>query len=174
MLVQYPDERLLEPSISAIDNLTIDERKDLAADMRKICWEVDGFGISAIQVGMNYEMFGFVSPGQKDLIWMCDPIIDWMSEVTVTFTEGCLSIPGYFWEVKRPDYIKVSYRDLDGQYHQNKFSGIDSRVIQHEIDHLNGLLIIDFLEPEDQIIFDQHYQKLSHIDEYLPPEITII
>ena len=174
MLVRYPDERLLEPSISAIDNLTLDERKDIAAQMRKACWDVNGFGISAIQIGLGYEMFGFMSPGRKDLTWMCDPIIEWMSKVTISFTEGCLSIPGYFWEINRPDYIKVSYRDIDGIHHQDIFSGINSRVIQHEIDHLNGLLIPDFLEEDDFFVFDKHYRKSTHINEYIPPELTIM
>lgn len=174
MLVTYPDDKLYEKSISAIDNLTIDERKDLSVEMRKACGEVNGFGISAIQIGQPYQILGFVSPEKKDLVWMCDPVIEWMSEIHTSFSEGCLSIPGYFWEISRPDYIKVSFKDINGNPNQKTFSGSDSRIIQHEMDHLDGLLIVDFLEEQDFILFYNHYKKQSHIEEYISPTLTII
>ena len=76
---------------------------------------------------------------------LVDPEITWTSDETRIHEEGCLSIPEYYEEVERPDRIRLRYRDLDGEVVETQADGILATCIQHEIDHLNGVLFVDYL-----------------------------
>jgi peptide deformylase len=74
-----------------------------------------------------------------------NPEITWSSEDKSTYEEGCLSIPEYYEEVERPAKVRVRFTDLDGKVHEEEAEGLFATCIQHEIDHLNGVLFVDYL-----------------------------
>lgn len=120
--------------------------KKLAKDMLQTMNEKNGLGIAAPQVGVNKRMFiTTINEGKENqvLITMVNPEILELSEATETGEEGCLSIPGVYKPVERPRGAKVKYTDLKGNHHVLEFEGLNARVIQHENDHLDGILFID-------------------------------
>jgi len=173
MIVKYPDSTLDQVSISALDNLSQSEIIDLCNQMRRECWNVNGLGISAIQIGEPYRIFGIINPNKKDLMWMIDPEIR-RSSGNITYTEGCLSIPGYFWDITRPEKVSISFYDYKHIKHYRTFNKIHARIIQHEMDHLDGLLIPDALDDKKFGEFDNFYGSTRPISEYDAPKITIV
>lgn len=109
-----------------------------------------GVGLSAVQVGKPIRLFvAYSKKSQKDLIFV-NPKIIWKSKKTVNGIpdkknkhEGCLSVPGYLGLVKRHQSIKLQYQTLNNQTFKRKFSGFLATVIQHEMDHLDGILFVD-------------------------------
>lgn len=124
-----------------------EEIKDFAQDLTHTMYIRDGVGLAAPQVGRSIRMF-VIDPGRRDddkaqnPIVMINPIIEDPSGESVS-DEGCISVPEVFAEVKRHDKIKISYTDLDGKRHTEEVSGFVATVIQHEYDHLDGVLFID-------------------------------
>lgn len=173
MIVKYPDNSLDNPSVSALDYLTKNQIDDLCLKMREECWKVNGLGIAAVQIGEPYKIFGVINPNKKDLMWMVDPEIRRASG-KASYNEGCLSIPGYFWEVKRPDKISIQFHDSDGKKNYRTFTGIYSRIIQHEMDHLDGLLIPDLMDDKKFIEFDNFFSSNRPVYEYNAPRISVI
>ena len=170
MLVKYPSELLHTKSVSAIDNLSESEIRDIVSRMRKEAWQVGGFAISAIQIGEPYTILGFFSFKRNEYIWIIDPEIISTNGSSV-MKEGCLSIPGYFWNIKRPAKATISYTDLDGTPRVRTFTEVIARAIFHEMDHFDGILIPDFMNSDQLNLFNQHYKESSHIDEYDAPEL---
>lgn len=173
MIVKYPDNILDQVSVSALENLTKDEIDNLCSEMRKECWQVNGFGIAAIQIGQPYRAFGILNPNKRDLMWMIDPQIRRCSG-SITYTEGCLSIPGYFWDVTRYNKLSISFFNSEGAKHYRTFSGIYARIIQHEMDHIDGLLIPDLMDDDKFINFDNHFSSILPASEYDAPKISVI
>ncbi len=124
--------------------------KKLAADMLETMHHADGIGLAAPQIGKSISLFvADVSPieeGSKPLVFLNIEILD--GDGLVPYNEGCLSIPGVMGEVIRPEKIKIRFMDLEGKSHEGTAEGILARVIQHETDHLNGKLFIDYLSDE--------------------------
>jgi peptide deformylase len=173
MILKFPDPTLDKISKPAHGNLSEEEILSIISDMRKACWDANGFGISAIQIGIPYRIFGIFSDKKKDLVWIIDPEII-SSKGKSTFTEGCLSIPGYFWEIIRPDKIYVKYKESNGRSKIRSFVGVHSRIVQHEMDHLDGVLIPDFLSEEDYQEFITHLNSKKSIYEYDAPIINMV
>jgi peptide deformylase len=138
-LVLYPDE-LLE-SVSSPCIVFGDELQNLFQRMISVMEECNGVGISAIQIGVPSRAL-VVSWG-GDTICMANPTITDSSEDTDYRNEGCLSIPYVTVPVHRSTEITVQYDDIDGQQHTTVFNGITARIIQHEVDHLNGETMFD-------------------------------
>ena len=141
-----PDERLrqIAEPIEKID----DAIKTLAADMLDTMYDAPGIGLAAPQVGeLKRIVVMDLSPeGQpRDPIVMINPEILGYSEETVTTEEGCLSIPELYYEVARPAEVTVRYTDLDGKEVERHASDRLAICIQHELDHLDGVLYIDYL-----------------------------
>lgn len=168
----YPDEVLDKPSYSAYENLEHTELISLTKEMRKACWDVGGFGISAVQIGKLFRVFGLVNEKKKDLEWICDPQLI-SAKGRISFSEGCLSIPGYFWNISRYAKVLIEYRDLEGKKRVKTFGGVQARVIQHEMDHLDGILIPDLMSPEEKKNFDYHLLNNKVSYKYLPPHIYV-
>lgn len=145
-LVLLPDAKLRLVSAS-VGPITSDIRA-LAADMLDTMYDAPGIGLAAIQVGVPTRLV-VVDLGRKeedrDPLVLVDPEIVWSSDETRVHEEGCLSIPEYYEEVERPDRVRVRYRDLDGRTVETEADGMLSTCLQHEIDHLNGVLFIDHL-----------------------------
>lgn len=122
------------------------ELKELADKMAEIMYQDDGIGLAAPQVSQSIRL---VVVGQKDghsYRAYVNPEITYTSDDLTTTDEGCLSLPGIFGLVKRPKKIHLKYQDLSGEKFSEKLKGMMAVVLQHEIDHLNGVLFIDRVE----------------------------
>ena len=128
------------------------EIRTLADDMFETMYAAPGIGLAAIQVAQPVRLItmdlakmseeGVVDPQPRVFI---NPEILSSSEETSIYEEGCLSIPEYYEEVERPARVRVRFTDLDGKVHEEDAEGLYATCIQHEIDHLNGVLFIDYL-----------------------------
>lgn len=125
--------------------------KKLIADMIDTLNAAEGLGIAAPQVGVNLRIFiarsNFDTP-QETIIPMISPEILEMSDETEAGEEGCLSVPGRFGIVIRSRELTVGFADLKGKKQVLQLSGLNARIIQHEMDHLDGKLFIDRMERE--------------------------
>jgi len=142
-----PDSQLRKVSEPVTD--FNDEIRNLAMDMQETMYEAPGIGLAAIQIGVPKRVITIdIEKSEEtppDLKIIINPEIIWKSEDTAIYKEGCLSIPEYFEEVERPAEVTVRYQDLDGKHQEIKADGLLATCLQHEIDHLNGVLFIDHL-----------------------------
>ena len=125
-----------------------DELRVLLDDMLETMYSAPGIGLAAVQVGILKRVIVIdVSKDKekKDPFFFINPEIVSKSKNTSTYEEGCLSLPGYFAEIERPAECHVKYIDYYGKKKEIKATGLLSTCIQHEIDHLNGVLFIDYL-----------------------------
>jgi peptide deformylase len=145
-IITLPDPklRLISKPIERFD----DDLRRLIDDMQATMYEAPGVGLAAIQVAEPIRLLvADVSPkeGPRDPIALVNPEILWSSEERSLYEEGCLSIPEYYEEIERPASVRVAYVDRDGKQHELQAEGLLATVLQHEIDHLNGVLFIDYL-----------------------------
>ncbi|MBL7158795.1 MAG: peptide deformylase [Candidatus Omnitrophica bacterium] len=124
--------------LTAIDSF----EKKLFSDMAAVMYEVAGIGLAAPQVGVTKRVI--VLDCDSGILKMANPRLI-RKRGDSSMEEGCLSVPKRYVTIRRADEIKVSYLDEKGRELTNFFSGLAARIIQHEIDHLNGKLIIDYL-----------------------------
>ena len=141
-----PDKRLRQVS-EPVKTIDADIRK-LVDDMFETMYDAPGIGLAAIQVGtptrvVTMDLAKKDDPKEPQVF--INPEIVWSSEDKATYEEGCLSIPEYYDEVERPAQVKVKYLDLEGKPHEIEANGLLATCLQHEIDHLNGVLFIDHL-----------------------------
>ena len=149
-IIILPDKQLRLVS-KAIQTVTSEIRK-LADDMFETMYDAPGIGLAAIQVAQPLRLItmdlakrdenGETDPQPRVFI---NPEILSSSEDLAVYEEGCLSIPEYYEEVERPAKVRVRFTDLDGKVHEEDAEGLYATCIQHEIDHLNGVLFIDYL-----------------------------
>jgi len=143
----HPDPRLKKPCapVAAIT----DEVKALAADMLETMYAAPGVGLAAPQVGVMSRVLVMdcvKEEGAKPRpMALVNPEITWASEELNTYEEGCLSIPEQYADVTRPERVRVRWLGLDGAHHEEEFDGLWATCVQHEIDHLDGKLFIDYL-----------------------------
>jgi peptide deformylase len=121
-----------------------------AENMIETMYNAPGIGLAANQVGQLNRIFVMdvdyrKDPASRNPITMVNPEIVWKSEDMSVMEEGCLSIPQQYAEVERPRTVRVRYVDLQGQFQEMEGSDLTSHCIQHELDHLNGILFIDYL-----------------------------
>jgi len=141
-----PDKRLrlvCEP-VKTVDR----EIKTLVADMFETMYEAPGIGLAAIQVGVPRRVVTMdlaKKEEEKEPRVLINPEVLWTSEEKATYEEGCLSIPEFYEEVERPAQVRVKYLDLEGRVQELEASGLLATCLQHEIDHLNGVLFIDHI-----------------------------
>ena len=141
-----PDKRLRQVS-EPVKKIDAGVRK-LVEDMFETMYEAPGVGLAAIQIGVPKRIIT-VDTAKKDEPKkpevFINPEIVWASDEKGIYEEGCLSIPEYYEEVERPAQVKVRFLDLDGKTHEVEASGLLATVLQHEIDHTNGVLFIDHI-----------------------------
>ena len=122
--------------------------KKLMDDMLETMYEANGIGLAAIQVGVSKRIIIVdISKDEevKSPMYFINPKIIWNSKNNSTYEEGCLSVPGEFAEIERPDACHIQYLDYNGNKKKLKAEGLIATCIQHEIDHLEGILFIDYL-----------------------------
>lgn len=143
-ILHYPDPRLrtvAKPVNEFDDNLAT-----LVADMAQTMYEAVGIGLAATQVNVHKQVIVMdLSEDHSDLKVFINPVIEQASEQWVTHQEGCLSVPGVFDEVSRPDLIGVRAYDIHGQPFELQAQGLLAVCLQHEMEHLNGKVFVDYL-----------------------------
>jgi peptide deformylase len=145
-IISLPDKRLrlISKPVEAITP----EIRALADDMLETMYEAPGIGLAAIQVAVPVRLITMdlsKKEGEKEPRVFINPEILSSSEDLSVYEEGCLSIPEYYEEVERPATVRVRFMDLDGKIHEEDADGLYATCIQHEIDHLNGVLFVDYL-----------------------------
>src|SRR5690349_2020196 len=148
-----------------------DELKVLIADMFETMYHAPGIGLAAVQVGVPIRLLVMdlqepenpddpESPPVKAPRVFINPEIVWHSDMEVPYTEGCLSVPDQYAEVMRPERIRATWQDADGQAHEAEMDGLLAVCLQHEMDHLEGVLFIDHLS---RLKRDMVLKKLAKI-----------
>jgi peptide deformylase len=118
----------------------------LADEVRRMAGLMDdalGIGLAATQLGVMHRLLVYRTEPDSPLGVLVNPVIEWSGEEVETMEEGCLSLPGVGVEVERPIHVRVKARDEHGSELTVEASGLEARVIQHEVDHLDGVLILD-------------------------------
>jgi peptide deformylase len=145
-IIKLPDPLLRKPS-RPVTMVTAETRK-LMDDMLGTMYAAPGIGLAAVQIGVPERVIVIdISRDEepKAPLFLVNPEIIWASELKADYEEGCLSIPEYFEMVTRPAEVKVQYRDRQGEAKELHAVGVLATCLQHEIDHLNGVLFIDYI-----------------------------
>ncbi len=157
----HPDPRLKKPC-EAVGEITHDLRQ-LAGDMLETMYDAPGIGLAAPQVGVMRRLIVMdcIKEGPAQPMVLINPSVIWSSEDQSVYEEGCLSIPDQYADVKRPAEVTVRWTDLDGAAQERQFAGIWATCVQHEIDHLDGKLFIDYLGPLKRQMITRKMEKLK-------------
>jgi len=139
--------------------------KRLANDMLETMYDAPGIGLAAPQVGVGKRMLVMDCVKEDDIaarpMVLINPAVTWSSEELNTYEEGCLSIPEQYADVERPASVDVTWTDLEGVVQAERFDGLWATCVQHEIDHLNGKLFIDYLRPLRRQMITRKMVKLK-------------
>ena len=159
----HPDPRLktVADPVAQVD----DGLKKLAEDMLQTMYAAPGIGLAAPQVGILQRMLVMDCVKEEDAppqpMVLINPQIVWTSDDLSTYEEGCLSIPDQYADVDRPAEVEVKWQSLDGGEESARFDGLWATCVQHEIDHLDGKLFIDYLKPLKRQMITRKMQKLK-------------
>jgi peptide deformylase len=163
-VLRYPDPFLRQPTreVGAID----DEVRRLVTDMVETMYAKRGAGLAAIQVGSDLRVFIVEASAaggdpNDDPIVFINPTVEWLSEETDGSDEGCLSFPGIYVPVKRSVRARTRATGLDGKEFVVEGEGLYARAMQHEIDHLNNRLLIDFVGPVKRQMIRRKMEKMT-------------
>jgi peptide deformylase len=163
-IIIVPDTQLRLVS-KPIETIT-PEIRALADDMLETMYDAPGIGLAAIQVARPVRLITMdlskeeTSPEPRVFI---NPEILSSSEELSVYEEGCLSIPEYYEEVERPARVRVRFMDIDGKIHEEDAEGLYATCIQHEIDHLNGVLFIDYLSKLKREMVVKKFKKAAKL-----------
>ncbi len=145
-ILRYPDKRLhkIAKPVTVFD----DRLKNLVADMAQTMYAAPGIGLAASQVDQHIQLVVIdISETQNELQVFINPEILWASELKTLYDEGCLSVPGIYDDVERPSEVRVRAQDVDGHVFELDATGLMAVCIQHEIDHLKGIVFVEYLSP---------------------------
>jgi peptide deformylase len=167
-IVIEPDPILREKS-AALEKVD-DEIRALLDDMLETMYVAPGIGLAAVQVGILKRLIVIdISKNEekKNPLFLINPEIISRSKKTSIYEEGCLSLPGHFAEVERPAECQIKFVDYDGKEKELQANGLLATCIQHEVDHLNGVLFIDYLSKlkKDMIVkkLIKHKKELNKV-----------
>ena len=159
----HPDPRLkmaAKPVVAVTDDL-----RRLADDMLETMYDAPGIGLAAPQIGVLTRLLVMdcvkaENEAPRPLVMM-NPAVVWESPERSVYEEGCLSIPEQYADVERPAEVEVAWLGLDGAQHRERFEGLWATCVQHEIDHLDGRLFIDYLKPLRRQMITRKMVKLK-------------
>ena len=145
----HPVLRQISKPVETFD----EDLKTLVADMFETMYDAPGIGLAAVQVGepIRLLVIDLQEPEEEDAEPVRDPKVFvnpeilWTSDHDIPYTEGCLSVPEQYAEVMRPDRIRARWQDVEGKPREQEIDGLLAVCLQHEMDHLNGVLFIDHL-----------------------------
>lgn len=153
---------VLRQKAEPVDAVTNDIKK-LMQDMLDTMYDAPGIGLAAPQIGVSKRLvvidIGGEGEGERNPIFMINPEITHYSDGKTTLEEGCLSLPSMRVDVDRPDRVTARFMDLNGTQQILEADGLLAKCIQHEIDHLDGKLIFDYLSPLKRNMVLRRYQK---------------
>lgn len=157
-ILRWPDPRLMEicPQIAEITP----EIETLAADMLETMYAAPGRGLAGPQVGAMLRMFVMDTgwkEGKPDPLVCINPMLQEVSEERATNTEGCLSIPGVSADISRPAQVQMVWTGLNGGRYVQSFTGFAAACVQHELDHLDGVVTFDHLDAETRARLEAEY-----------------
>ncbi|UWR44772.1 peptide deformylase [Phaeobacter inhibens] len=159
----HPDPRL-KKVCAAVPDMS-DALRMLADDMLETMYAAPGIGLAAPQIGVMDRLIVLDCVKEEDgparPLVMFNPEVVASSDETNVYEEGCLSIPDQYAEVTRPKVVEVEWMDRDGNAQRETFEGLWATCVQHEIDHLNGKLFIDYLKPLKRQMITRKMQKLK-------------
>ena len=139
----FPDPRLrtVAKAVEKVD----DSVKKLTEDMLETMYEGSGIGLAATQVDVHKRVIVVdISEKKDEPLVLINPVLKTVIDPEVkTYSEGCLSVPGFYEELERPSEIEISFQDVNGQDHTLITNGLLSVVVQHEMDHLEGKMMVD-------------------------------
>ena len=141
-----PDSRLkvICPSIDVVD----DDVRRLMDDMVETMYRVPGIGLAAPQVGVHKRVIVIDATGKEKIsapMRLANPELICSSDELSTYEEGCLSLPEHYAEVTRPNQVRIRYLDYDGEIRETEAEGVLATCLQHEMDHLDGILFVDHI-----------------------------
>ncbi len=159
-ILTYPDPRLYK---KARPVAVIDERiKKLVQDMAQTMYDAPGVGLAATQVDVHEQVIVIdVSETRDQLQAFINAEIIWSSAEEGYYQEGCLSVPGFYDEVKRPKQIKVKALNEKGEAFELEADGLLAVCLQHEMDHLHGKVFVEYLSPLKQLRIQKKMKKLA-------------
>jgi peptide deformylase len=165
-ILTAPDPRLkaVSTDVETVDNAI----RALIDDMADRMYAADGIGLAAVQIGVPKRVLVIdldQKEGRKNPVAYINPRILWASEEMATFEEGCLSVPEIWDDVERPARIKAEYLDRDGNKRILEADGLLATCLQHEMDHLNGVLFIDHLSRLKRSMAVKKLTKLKKLKE---------
>ncbi|OSZ72739.1 peptide deformylase [Sphingomonas sp. IBVSS1] len=176
-IIETPDPRLKQIS-KPVETVT-DAHRTLIADMFETMYDAPGIGLAAIQVGvaerilvidLQPEEDGTPDDARPEDIKrvreprvFINPVITWESPELSVYSEGCLSVPEMYADVQRPARIRVTWLDEQGQAHDEELDGLLATCLQHEMDHLNGVLFIDHLSKLKRDMLLKKLEKLRRV-----------
>jgi len=164
-IVTVPDPLLR--SISIPVETVDDEIRSLMDDMLATMYAAPGIGLAAVQVGRPIRLLVMdlaAEDEEPNPQYYVNPEISWVSDELVTYNEGCLSVPEQYADIDRPVECKITYLDYHGKPQKIHAKGLFSTCIQHEMDHLNGIVFIDYLSPLKKNMAVRKVRKLVKED----------
>lgn len=162
----HPDPRLKKVCTDVTDVGPVDDDlRALAEDMLETMYDAPGIGLAAPQVGITKRMLVMDCVKEDDAeprpLVLINPVITRVSDALNVYEEGCLSIPEHFADVERPAEVEVTWTDLEGVTQSEAFDGLWATCVQHEVDHLNGVLFIDHIRPLRRQMITRKMVKLK-------------
>ena len=159
----HPDPRLKKACAEVTD--ISDALRDLAEDMLETMYAAPGIGLAAPQIGVMSRLIVLDCIKEEGAtprpLAMFNPEVIAQSDETNVYEEGCLSLPDMYADVTRPKEVEVTWVDQNGKAHKEVFDGLWATCVQHEIDHLNGKLFIDYLKPLKRQLITRKMVKLK-------------
>ncbi len=148
LVTPHPILKTKSKEVEKIDDKIIKQIKDMFETLESL----NGVGLAANQVGITNRIFVMNVTADENTkgyppVAMINPVITWESEEISDITEGCFSVPEQYAGVERPDIVKVKFLDMDGKEREEEYQGLASHCVQHELDHLDGILFVDHLSP---------------------------
>ena len=159
----HPDPRLKKVAtpVATVN----DDLRRLADDMLETMYDAPGIGLAAPQIAVMSRVLVMDCAKEDDAtpepMVLINPEVVWTSDARNVYEEGCLSIPEQYAEVERPSEVEVTWTDVDGKARRERFDGLWATCVQHEIDHLDGKLFIDYLKPLKRQMITRKMQKLK-------------
>ena len=156
----FPDQRLRTVAKEVLD--INEEVKTLSNDLLETMYDGNGIGLSATQVNIHKRILVVDVSEEKDspMIFI-NPTVEVLGQEEKIYGEGCLSVPGFFEDVSRPDKIKITALNLDGEEFSIEAEGLLAVAVQHEMDHLDGKIFVDFLSNLKRQRIKQKLIKIS-------------
>lgn len=145
-ILEFPDPRLrtVAKPVEAVD----DDLRALIDNMTETMYEASGIGLAATQVNVHKRLLVLdTSENRDEPMVFINPQVTVIDDTLGSYDEGCLSVPGFYEEVNRPQKVRVEALDRDGESFSRELEGLTAICLQHEIDHLDGKLFVDYISP---------------------------